>query len=267
MLHSNHTLSEYKEKNMFSLENRVALVTGGEHGIGKGIAEVLHKAGANIVIGGIDEAAGQQVAKELGGLFIKLDVTRQSDCQAAIAEIEKQFGQLDILCSNAGIFPQANLDEMTEAQWDQVHNVNLKGTFFIVQAAMAAMKKRSYGRIVLTSSITGPVTGFPGWSHYGASKAGQLGFMRSAALEVANSGITINAVMPGNVLTEGLQAQGEEYLSQMRAAIPTHTLGTPEDIGHAACFLASEEARYITGQQIIVDGGQVLPESPDAIPG
>src|SRR5690554_1242014 len=215
MLHSNHTLSDYKEKNMFSLENRVALVTGGEHGIGKGIAEVLHKAGAKIVIGGIDEAAGQQVAKELGGLFIKLDVTRQSDCQAA----------------------------------------------------MTHMKKRSYGRIVLTSSITGPVTGFPGWSHYGASKAGQLGFMRSAALEVANSGITINAVMPGNVLTEGLQAQGEEYLNQMRAAIPTHTLGTPDDIGHAACFLASEEARYITGQQIIVDGGQVLPESPDAIPG
>ncbi|MDX5440791.1 MAG: SDR family oxidoreductase [Alteromonadaceae bacterium] len=97
--------------------------------------------------------------------------------------------------------------------------------------------------------------------------AGQLGFMRSAALEMANSGITINAVMPGNVLTEGLQAQGEEYLNQMRAAIPTHTLGTPEDIGHAACFLVSEEARYITGQQIIVDGGQVLPESPDAIPG
>lgn len=252
---------------MFSLENRVALVTGGEHGIGKGIAGVLHKAGAKIVIGGIDEAAGQKVAKELGGLFIKLDVTRQSDCQAAVAEIEKQFGQLDILCSNAGIFPQANLDEMTEAQWDQVHNVNLKGTFFITQAAMAAMKKQSYGRIVLTSSITGPVTGFPGWSHYGASKAGQLGFMRSAALEMANSGITINAVMPGNVLTEGLQAQGEEYLNQMRAAIPTHTLGTPDDIGHAACFLASEEARYITGQQIIVDGGQVLPESPEAIPG
>ncbi|MBN7771333.1 3-oxoacyl-ACP reductase FabG [Marinobacter daepoensis] len=252
---------------MFTLENRVALVTGGEHGIGKGIASVLHKAGARVVIGGLDEAAGQQVASELDGLFIKMDVTRQSDCQAAIADIETRFGQLDILCSNAGIFPQANLDDMTEEQWDKVHNVNLKGTFFMVQAAMAHMKKRNYGRIVLTSSITGPITGFPGWSHYGASKAGQLGFMRSAALEMANSGITINAVMPGNVLTEGLQAQGEAYLNQMRAAIPTHTLGTPEDIGHAACFLASEEARYITGQQIIVDGGQILPESPEAIPG
>ncbi|MDX5334617.1 MAG: SDR family NAD(P)-dependent oxidoreductase [Marinobacter sp.] len=102
---------------MFSLENRVALVTGGEHGIGKGIAGVLHKAGAKIVIGGIDEAAGQQVAKELGGLFLKLDVTRQSDCQSAIAEIEKQFGQLDILCSNAGIFPQANWGSCAVPPW------------------------------------------------------------------------------------------------------------------------------------------------------
>ena len=109
------------------------------------------------------------------------------------------------------------------------------------------------------------VTGFPGWAHYGASKAGQLGFMRSAALEYARLGITINAVMPGNILTEGLQAQGEAYLAQMRAAIPTHTLGTPRDIGTAACFLASDEAAYITGQTLIIDGGQVLPESPEAL--
>ena len=127
------------------------------------------------------------------------------------------------------------------------------------------MRKQQHGRVVLTSSITGPVTGFPGWAHYGASKAGQLGFMRSAALEYARFGITINAVMPGNILTEGLQAQGETYLAQMRAAIPTHTLGTPRDIGTAVCFLASDEAAYITGQTLIVDGGQVLPESPEAL--
>ena len=135
----------------------------------------------------------------------------------------------------------------------------------MVQAAAEAMRPRGYGRIVITSSITGPVTGFPGWSHYGASKAGQLGFMRSAALEYARFGITINAVMPGNVLSEGLQAQGETYLAQMRAAIPTHTLGTPADIGYAACFLASREAAYITGQTIIIDGGQILPESAEAL--
>ena len=118
---------------------------------------------------------------------------------------------------------------------------------------------------MITSSITGPITGFPGWSHYGATKAAQLGFMRSAALEYARYGVTVNAVMPGNILTEGLQAQGETYLAQMRAAIPTHTLGKPEDIGYAACFLASDEAHYITGQQIVVDGGQILPESAEAL--
>lgn len=182
-----------------------------------------------------------------------------------MAAVVERFGALDILCSNTGIFPQKKLADMTEADWDQTHGINLKGTFLMVQAALAAMQPRGYGRIVITSSITGPVTGFPGWSHYGASKAGQLGFMRSAALEYARFGITINAVMPGNVLSEGLIAQGEEYLNQMRAAVPTHTLGTPQDIGYAACFLASREAAYITGQTIIIDGGQILPESAEAL--
>ncbi|GHA02781.1 hypothetical protein GCM10007162_18840 [Ignatzschineria ureiclastica] len=127
------------------------------------------------------------------------------------------------------------------------------------------MKKQGYGRVIITSSITGNITGFPGWSHYGASKAAQLGFMRSAALEYARFGITVNAVLPGNILTDGLKAQGETYLDQMRATIPTHTLGEPKDIGYAAAFLASKEAKYITGQTIIIDGGQILPESPEAL--
>ena len=154
---------------------------------------------------------------------------------------------------------------MTEADWDQMQNINLKGTFFVTQAALAYMKKQGYGRVVITASITGPITGYPGWSHYAASKAGQLGFMRSASLEYAKEGITINAVMPGNILTEGLAAQGEEYLGQMTRSIPARKLGKPEDIGYAVCFLASKEASYITGQTIIVDGGQILPESPEAI--
>ena len=144
-------------------------------------------------------------------------------------------------------------------------DVNLKGTFFVGQAALVAMRKNGYGRIVIASSITGAITGYPGWSHYGASKAGQLGFMRSVALECAREGITVNAVMPGNILTEGLAAQGEAYLEEMKRSIPTHSLGKPEDIGHAVCFLASKEAGFITGQTIIVDGGQILPESPEAL--
>lgn len=250
---------------MFSLHHRTALVTGGAKGIGKGIVATLREAGAQVLVADIDRAAGERTAAELGARFVELDVRSQADCAAAVDAAVQQYGRLDILCSNTGIFPNAPLETMTEADWDATHNVNLKGMFFIVQAALKVMHKQQHGRVVLTSSITGPVTGFPGWAHYGASKAGQLGFMRSAALEYARFGITINAVMPGNILTEGLQAQGETYLAQMRAAIPTHTLGTPRDIGTAVCFLASDEAAYITGQTLIVDGGQVLPESPEAL--
>ena len=250
---------------LFSLQGQTALVTGGAKGIGKGIATVLRRAGAEVIIADIDREHGEATAAVLGGHYQPLDVRVQDSCRAAIAAAVARFGALDILCSNTGIFPQKTLAEMNEADWDETHGINLKGTFFMVQAAAEAMRPRGYGRIVIISSITGPVTGFPGWSHYGASKAGQLGFMRSAALEYARFGITINAVMPGNVLSEGLQAQGETYLAQMRAAIPTHTLGTPADIGYAACFLASREAAYITGQTIIIDGGQILPESAEAL--
>ena len=130
---------------------------------------------------------------------------------------------------------------------------------------LIALKKSNQGRIVITSSITGPVTGFPGWTHYGATKAGQLGFMRTACIELAKYGITVNAVLPGNILTEGLIAMGEEYRKSMAASVPLKKLGTVEDIGHAALYFASKEAGYVTGQTIIVDGGQIVPESLDAL--
>ena len=123
------------------------------------------------------------------------------------------------------------------------------------------MIEQSSGRIVLTSSITGPITGMPGWSHYGASKAGQLGMMRAAALELAPHGITINAVMPGNIMTEGMAEAGEDYIRRMAETVPMKQLGTVEDIAYAALYFASDEAGYVTGQTIVVDGGQVLPEA------
>ena len=218
-----------------------------------------------MIIADIDQESGTQTAQALGCEFVELDVTNQTLCQTCINEIIEKHGRLDILCSNTGIFPQATIEEMTEKDWDFMQAVNVKGTFFVVQAALKAMKNQGSGRVVITSSITGNITGFPGWSHYGASKAAQLGFMRSAALEYARFGITVNAVLPGNILTDGLKAQGETYLNQMRATIPTHTLGDPKDIGYAAAFLASKEAKYITGQTIIIDGGQILPESPEAL--
>ncbi len=155
---------------------------------------------------------------------------------------------------------------MTPAQLAEVLDVNVKGNVFTVQACLDALIASGRGRVILTSSITGPITGFPGWSHYGgASKAAQLGFMRTAAIELAPHGITVNAVLPGNIFTEGLADMGEDYIAGMTKAIPAGALGKPEDIGHLAAFLATVEAGYITGQAIAVDGGQVLPESPDAL--
>jgi 3-oxoacyl-[acyl-carrier protein] reductase len=154
---------------------------------------------------------------------------------------------------------------MTEEDWDTVMNTNLKGTLFSVQTCLPELKKSAAGRVVITSSITGPITGFPGWSHYGASKAGQLGFIRTAAIELAKYGITVNAVMPGNILTEGLEGMGDDYLKQMASSIPLKRLGSVEDIANAMLYFASEEAGYVTGQTIVVDGGQVLPESLEAV--
>jgi 3-oxoacyl-[acyl-carrier protein] reductase len=176
-----------------------------------------------------------------------------------------RHGGLDVLCANAGMFPQVKLEEMTEAQWDETQATNLKGCFLSVQACVPYLKMSKQGRVVITSSITGPVTGFPGWAHYGATKAGQLGFMRTACIELAKYGITVNAVMPGNIITEGLKDLGEGYLKSMDASVPLKRLGEVDDIGHAALFFASKEAAYITGQTITVDGGQILPESLDAL--
>jgi 3-oxoacyl-[acyl-carrier protein] reductase len=134
-----------------------------------------------------------------------------------------------------------------------------------VQAALPALERSGHGRVIVTSSITGPITGFSGWTHYGASKAGQLGFIRSAALELAKYGITVNAVLPGNIMTEGLADLGADYIATMEASIPLKRLGSIEDIANAALFLATDEAAYITAQTIVIDGGQTVPESLEAM--
>jgi 3-oxoacyl-[acyl-carrier protein] reductase len=185
--------------------------------------------------------------------------------QRAAAAAAQQYGRLDILCANAGIFPSAPLADLSEVQWDAVFDVNVKGALFSVQACLPYLQKSDAGRVIVTSSITGPITGLPGWTHYAATKAAQLGFIRTAALELAKFDITINAVLPGNIVTEGLQDLGEQYFNQMLAAIPLKRLGTTDDVGYAVAFLASREAGFITGQTIVVDGGQVLPESLQAL--
>jgi 3-oxoacyl-[acyl-carrier protein] reductase len=250
-----------------SLQNRSVIVTGGSKGIGKGIARVMAQAGAKVAIMARHQDEANAAALDIGhGAFgVEGDVTSATSLEKAFSFVAKQNGGLDVLCANAGIFPPARLEEMTEQQWDETLDTNLKGTFFSVQAAIPYLKKSNQGRIVITSSITGAITGFPGWTHYGATKAGQLGFMRTACIELAKYDITVNAVLPGNILTEGLIGMGEAYQKSMAASVPLKRLGAVEDIGHAALYFASKEAAYVTGQTIVVDGGQVLPESLDAL--
>jgi 3-oxoacyl-[acyl-carrier protein] reductase len=248
-----------------SIAGRSVVVTGGSRGIGKGIASVFAKVGARVLITGRDPDAAKAAAGEIGASYLIADVSKRADCERVAAEAQERFGGLDVLCANAGIFPDARLADMTEEDIDLVLGTNLKGTILTVQACLPLLARSGRGRVILTSSITGPITGYPGWTHYGASKAGQLGFMRTAAIELAASGITVNAVLPGNILTEGLASLGEEYIAGMTAAIPMRRLGTVDEIGYTALFLATDEAGYITGQTIVVDGGQVLPESPEAV--
>jgi 3-oxoacyl-[acyl-carrier protein] reductase len=253
-----------------SMMGRSVLVVGGSRGIGKGIAAAFAAEGAQVVITGRDRQAGESTASELaaaGGnaCYIQADVAKPADCAQMVAATIERNGGLDVLCCNAGVFPSASLAEMTPGQLEEVLGINLKGTVFAVQAALDALSRSGRGRVVVTSSITGPVTGYAGWAHYGASKAGQLGFIRSAALELAPAGVTINAVMPGNIITEGLTDLGEDYEQTMAASIPLKRLGSVADIASAVLFFASEQAGYITGQTLIIDGGQTIPESLEAM--
>lgn len=246
---------------------RSAIVTGGSKGIGKGIARGFADAGYRVLVVSRNAAEAEAVAADIGGgaSGFAADVATSEGARAMAEVAVERFGGIDALCANAGVFPAAKLGEMTEADFDHVIGVNLKGTFLSVSAVLPAMKSQRAGRIVLTSSITGPITGYPGWSHYGASKAGQLGFMRTAAIELAPFGITVNAVMPGNIMTEGLDGLGQDYLDKMAASIPMKRLGSVDDIAAAALYFASDGAGYVTGQTIVVDGGQVLPESLGAL--
>ena len=252
-----------------SIAGRSVIVTGSSKGIGKGIARVFASKGARVLIASRDGSEAEATAAEIrmsGGIAsaVAADVSKVEDNVRMAQVAIERHGGIDILCCNAGIYPSAKLFDLSEADWDQVMDVNLKGTFLSVHACLPALKAQGKGRIVITSSITGPITGNAGWSHYAASKAGQLGFLRTAAIELAPLHITVNAVLPGNILTEGLEALGSEYTARMTSAIPARRLGSVEDVAYAALFLASDEAAYITGQTIVVDGGQVLPESQTA---
>lgn len=249
------------------LAEKSAIVIGSARGIGRAVAAAFGAEGARLALVDWNVEAGEQTAadftsKGMDAVFLSGDVSSRADMQSIVESTLDRYGRVDILCQNAGIFPQTLIEDIDEAEWDRVLAVNLKGTFLAVQACIPAMKGQAYGRIVITSSITGPRVGQPRNGHYAASKAGMIGFMRTAAIELAHYGITINAVEPGNILTEGIQAGGHDaaFFREQEAAIPLGRLGTTNEVAYAYVFLASDEASYITGQSIVVDGGQILPE-------
>ncbi|HNB27231.1 MAG TPA: SDR family oxidoreductase [Alphaproteobacteria bacterium] len=246
------------------LQDRVALVIGAARGIGEGIAQRFAEEGAKVVVADAEVEAGKATAARLKGRFVAVDISRKADAERAVAETLAAHGKLDILVQNAGIYPWTLIENTDPDEWDKVLAVNLKGTFLAAQAALPHMKARKSGRMIFTSSITGPRVTSPGHGHYSASKAGINGFIKAAALEFSGYGITVNGIEPGNILTEGMQAQrSAAFIKSMEDAVPLGRLGTPRDIANAALFLASDDASYITGTTIIVDGGQTLPEGKD----
>ena len=257
--------------NAFDLTGKVAIVSGGQRGIGLGISTELAKAGASVVISGIIDDAGESAAAVLRqqGLsvsFHHMDTSKEDDVSETVNGTVERFGRVDIAVANAAIFPNTPIARISHIEWDEVMAVNLRGPFLLARTCFPHFQNRRCGRIIFLSSITGPRVSSPGYSHYAATKAGVLGFMRTAALEWAPWNITLNAVEPGNVLTEGvLEHQPQSFVDAQKAAIPLRRLGTPQDIGHAVRFLASDEASYITGQTIVIDGGQTLPEMATAI--
>lgn len=232
-----------------SLKGKIAIVTGGTKGIGKGIADILQSRGARVVVCARKATRGR-------ALCVEADVSNRNDVQRLIDTTLKKYKRIDILVNNAGMYPEVELKDMTEQQWEQMMDVNLKGIFNCTQAVLPAMMKQKSGTIVNISSVAGYALGFSGMVHYCTTKAGVAGFTKAAAVELAKYHITVNAIAPGLIVTPGVQAMmNKKAIAAFTKTIPLQRAGRPQDIAEAVAFLASDAASYITGQTIIVDGG------------
>lgn len=238
------------------MKNRVALVTGGTRGIGKAIAIDLRKAGCKVAASyhGNEEAA-QAFKKETGIAVFRFDVGNYDECQAAVRTIEADIGPIDILINNAGITRDGFLHKMSEDNWDAVINTNLKSLFNMSRAVIEGMRARNYGRIITIGSINGQLGQF-GQTNYSAAKAGVSGFTKSLARECAGKGITVNSVAPGYIETDMVKAVSEDVIKKIVNQIPVGRLGNPKEVARAVCFLAADEAGFITGETLSVNGGQ-----------
>lgn len=261
-------------QDLLTLQGQAAIVTGGAKGIGYGIAYRLAEAGAKVLIADMDEVAAQQTAQGLTdkgwiAKAIKTDVSNEADVQSMINICRDSFGSVDILVNNAGIFPPAPVAQMTEEQFEKVIHVNLRSVFLTTKHASEIMKQQAGGKIINITSIDALHPSMVGLAHYDASKHGVWGFTKNSALELAPHKIWVNAIAPGGIQTPGveaMQAAGpvssttdpKQLVEAFLSKIPMHRMGEPDEIGMVALFLASPMASYMTGEQIVVDGGALL---------
>jgi len=244
------------------LDSKVALVTGSGRGIGREIALLLAKEGCDIVIWDVNPADAEKTAKDIEvlgrkSLYDQVDVTDFAKVEEAMNKILDKFGKIDILVNNAGITKDNLLLRMSQAEWDAVINVNLKGTFNCTKAVAKPLIKQRSGKIINIASIIG-IIGNAGQANYSASKAGIIALTKSAAKELAGRNINVNAIAPGFIQTDMTAKLSEELKAKMLGNIPLGKLGLPADVANVCLFLASSEADYITGQTIVVDGGMVM---------
>lgn len=256
---------------LLNLQGKSAIITGGAKGIGQGIAYRLAEAGASVLIADTDEAAAQQTADELTtrgwkAEALKVDVSSEEDVKNMVTTAKEKFGSLDILVNNAGIYPPVPVAQMTPEQFEKVMRVNLHSVFMATKYAAEVMKPQGSGKIINITSIDALHPSMVGLAHYDASKHGAWGFTKNSALELSAHNIQVNAIAPGGITTPGVAAMSQGASAEQMAAstaafmakIPMHRMGEPDEIGTVTLFLASDMASYMTGSQIVVDGGALL---------
>jgi 3-oxoacyl-[acyl-carrier protein] reductase len=247
---------------MKRLENKIAIITGGAAGIGKATAVLFAQEGAKVIIWDLDETRGNQLATELtaNGLsasFSKVNTSNYSEIETAAKCVFEKYKSIDILINNAGITRDSTLKKMTPEQWQQVIDVNLTGVFYCTKIISDYMVQNNYGRIISASSVVGLYGNF-GQTNYVATKSGIIGMTKTWGRELGRKGITVNAIAPGFINTEMVAKMPEDVIKSMIAKVPVARLGTPEDIAAAYLFLASNEASYINGTVLSVDGGMTV---------